>query len=511
MSLISKLAKDSKRVLSEAGNDKDRTNEPSNEVSIDVKNEQLILGHVLNNKNLIDVFLHHCEPDDFLIDHHKVIAWCIRKMSDDVVTVSLDLFDIYKNKCHYKSKNYGGFDYVLKLSKTFYDDIEKSSYVEHLKKLKSDSVKSNILQNYVKDLMKMVHDPRSDLKQISDLGSSFETYFKGVVDNRRGVQNMVDVNKRHDEEINRRVLDKNFLSTGFRDLDEILTDGFASGKVTVVAGRPSMGKSAFVANSISRMANHFRNPIGSVLFAMEMDSVAMVDRLNSIESDIPLTKLIKDRNDLSDIELDIESRVKSRREKKPIYICDDVRKTIYDIKNDIKKLIDQDPRVKVCFIDLFMKIQKTKNLQGKSTADQYTELLNECQRIARELNVHMVLVVQIGRKVESRDDKRPNMSDLKDSGGYEEIADNIFLFYRDIYYVKKDLTDKFSEDIMEIIVAKQRGGNCGVVKCKYIGSNTKIKTATQMDIKKFEDDMVKYQSVETDSKKDKKTKKEFSA
>jgi len=264
----------------------------------------------------------------------------------------------------------------------------------------------------------------------------------------------------------------------------LLTDGFAQGRVTILAGRPGMAKSTFVANSMVRLSNR-KHPVATALFALEMDGVSMVDRMNAIETDIDLKRLIKDRVSLTNTELKAETDAKKRREKKPIYICDDVRKSLIDVKREVKALREK-YGVKVVYIDLFMKLKKMYGTGNKSTADQYTEMLNEVQRIARELHVHICLVVQIGRKVEARTDKRPTISDLKDSGAYEEIADNIFLFYREAYYMTKSADEEFESDILEIIIGKQRQGTTGTVKALFNGATTKIQKAHEEDIEAFD-------------------------
>lgn len=108
-------------------------------------------------------------------------------------------------------------------------------------------------------------------------------------------------------------------------------------------------------------------------------------------------------------------------------------------------------------------------------------MLNEIQRIARENGQHFVVVVQISRKVEERADKRPTLADLKDSGGFEEVADLILFFYRDAYYVSKNVEDDFEFDVIEINIAKQRQGKTGIVKAMFSGPTTKIKKLNPED------------------------------
>ena len=475
--------------------------EPTDELIVDVKNEQLILGTSLSNEIALGNLVTNTHYDDFLIDNHRVIAWCLNQIYDQNLKVTDDVFDILRSKYPGKSKATGGFRYINELRTTYTEECPEPTYTKHLWKLKTDAVKHKIATDYLTNLTKAIYNPQADLSDILETNEELEILLRKNHElQNKGFQTMEEINKAHDEEIKRRNQPNSFTSTGFRWIDEFLTDGFAPGKVTVIGGRPGMGKSAFVGNSMGRLANHYPKPIPNALFALEMDAISQIDRLNAIQTGIQLQKLIKDRFELTDDEKKAESRVKSRREKLPIYIDDGVRKTLGDIKRESKKVIER-YGVRVIFIDLFMKLQTMKSTKGKSTADQYTAMLNEVQRIARELNVHFVLVVQIGRKAEARTDKRPVISDLKDAGAYEEIADNIFLFYREGYYAQKDVDIDLEFDIMEIIIGKQRQGMTGTIYAIFEGPTTRISKATDSDLKKFREEMERVKGLRRAQKK----------
>lgn len=460
-------------------------NEPSSELIVDSKNEQLLIGQALNDKKCLSLLVSNINWKNFLILNHQVLVWCLNKAFDENLEISDDVFDVLRIKFPGKSKVTGGYKYIKNLRESYSGDIVVSSYGVHLQKLKIDFLKYKIANEYIVDLMKIVYNPMKDIDDILQYSVRLDDLIRENYNIKiRGFQTMEEINECHDIEIKKRSKISGFVSTGFRWLDKSLTDGFAPGKITIIGGRPGSAKSAFVANSMVRLSNKIPNPIPSALFALEMDTISMVDRMNAIQTDIPLIKLIKERNNLSREEKKAERTVKERRSKKPIYICDDVRKSLTEIKRELRILKEKN-NVKVCFIDLFMKLKKISYTGNKSTADQYTEMLNEVQRIARELDIHIVLVVQIGRKVESRIDKRPVISDLKDSGAYEEVADNIFLFYREAYYLQRDIGHQFDFDILEIIIGKQRQGQTGTVYAKFKGEITKIQNSTPAELNAF--------------------------
>lgn len=476
------------------------TREEVDDYLTDVKNEQLVLGQALNNKICLNTFVSSLNYEDFIVENHKVIAFCIEKATHDGVQITDDVFDVYRYDYPSSEKATGGLSYISKLRKGYSEKLTSKSYLVFVNKLKSDAVKFKIQGNYIKRLMRLARDPSTSLEELNQVTTEIEGMIVGAGESdKTGFKTMKEVNKAHNDEIERRKNKDLKGSTGFSFLDEYLTNPFASGEVTIVAGRPGAGKSTFVVNSMMRLANK-RAPIPSALFALEMDAVSTLDRLNAIETDIPLKTLIGEREKLTPEELKREDRAKDKRESKPIYICDDVRMSMSQLRRHIKRLVE-DHGVRVVFIDLFMKLQKPKGMNNKSTTDQYTEMLNEIQRYARELGVHIVCVVQIGRKAEARNDKRPVMSDLKDSGAFEEIADLILLFYREAYYLTKDVADDFSTDIMEIIIAKQRQGATGTVKAVFKGETTKIKKANQEDLDDFDRMVAALKPKETKEKK----------
>jgi replicative DNA helicase len=466
------------------------TNDDSHDDDIDeflydTKNEQLILGQAFNSEICLSTFIESVSWDEFQAGNHKVIAFCILRAAEEDVQITDDIFDVYRHEFPGEEKGTGGLGYIAKLRSGYDEKLTKKSYLVFIKKLKTDSVKVQIQNNYVKRYLKLARDPSASLADINELSMEIDTMVSQTSEfEKRGFKTIAEINKLHDEEVKRRSKSSSFGTTGFLFLDKHMTEAFARKRVSVVAGRPGMGKSAFVDNAMIRLANR-KNPVVSALYAMEMDSISTTDRFNAIETDIPLRKLIRERHTLTPDELRAERRVKKRREKKGIHICDDVRKSLPQIRRELKKLIEQEG-VEVCFIDLFMKLEKLKGMRHKTTADQYNEMLNEVQRIARELDVHICVVVQIQRRAEYRNDKRPTIADLKDAGGFEEVADLILLFYREAYYLSKSVEDDFDIDIVEINIAKQRQGKTCVVKALFQGETTKIKKCRKEDIEEFD-------------------------
>lgn len=498
-----------KETVDHEGSHEDSHDEGEDEYFIDSKNEQLVLGQCLSNQECFKAFVDKIHYDDFLISNHKVIAFCILKAYEDSVQITDDIFDVYRYDYPDDERDYGGLKYIVKLKKHYQHDLDKQSYQIYLNKLKKDKIKNKIGFEKLITIKKLVNDPSSTLEEIKHVIDETEGLLSNVnLDNRRGFQTMEQVNESHDKEIERREDSDSKLTTGFSFLNGFISKPFARGHITVYAGRPAMGKSAFVANTMIRLSCNRLQPIPTALFALEMNAVSTIDRMNAIQSGVPLSNLIMRGDSLTESGRELEKKVKNKRKGKPLYINDDVRMNLSDIKREIKRLRDE-KGVYIFFIDLFMKVQKPTGMRNKTTADEYTAMLNEIQIVARELDVHIGLVVQIGRKAEMRADKRPMMSDLKESGAYEEVADLIVMFYRDSYYVNKDLGHDLEVDIMEVIIGKQRDGGVGTAKCLFDGKTTKISNASEDDLKLFDEIMAEMKA-EKKEEKQKKSKKSYS-
>ena len=265
-----------------------------------------------------------------------------------------------------------------------------------------------------------------------------------------------------DRQMNKDVLNVGFKlkSTGVGDYYGFTVDGdnlFLLGDFTVVHN------SALVANVILRLG---LIGIPCAIFNFEMDCISMYDRMVAIRANIPITNLIRDRDKLSQDEKIREEKAKEELKKLPVYFYTASTQTMAGIQRDIR-LLKERYGVKVVAYDLFDKIRFNSN-GNRSTADVLNDSLKMVQGFGRDFKIHQMLVVQIGRSAEKRKNKRPRLSELKDAGGFEERADNVFFLYRPSYYDSPDAEDEQEEvsvesaEEIEVIIAKQRQGVANV-------------------------------------------------
>lgn len=236
---------------------------------------------------------------------------------------------------------------------------------------------------------------------------------------------------------------KGFYTCGFEEIDKYLVEGFAPGKVTVIAGRPGMGKSAFAVCILKNLSAQKIHAVESVL---EMNNISFLDRYISATTLIPLEKLIKYRDMLTDSEKFMINLVKKRIESNPyLHLNDFPSPSLEDIRESIIRLQKRiGDKYMVVVIDLFDKVKNLLNKVDNLTSNFHLNL-NLIQRLAKELEVHFVLIAQINRETEKRKNNIPTLADLKHSGAFEEIADLILFVDRPSYRILEEDTTEDKE------------------------------------------------------------------
>lgn len=276
-----------------------------------------------------------------------------------------------------------------------------------------------------------------------------ESIKKKVEDNSEyKFKSTVEVLKSYEEVERQRETGEGFFTSGFSSLDRYLTEGFAPGKITICAGRPGMGKSNWVVNIMKNLASQ---GIHTAQFVLEMDNISFMDRLISSMAMIELDKLIKDRDVLTPSELaSINLAKQTLINNQYLHLNDTPSPSLETIKKgimDLQKKIGQ--KYAVVVIDLFDKISDLLSNYSNMSASFHL-VLNSIQRLAKELQVHFILVAQINRASEQKTDKRPTLVNLKHSGAYEEIADLIMFIDRPSYRMIDNDTSDLDTDYENI-------------------------------------------------------------
>ncbi|MGL5317524.1 MAG: DnaB-like helicase C-terminal domain-containing protein, partial [Bacteroidales bacterium] len=297
----------------------------------------------------------------------------------------------------------------------------------------------------------LIEECNTQLKELMQISASDDRVFTS-----RQVMDTV-VSEYEQRKANAENGQTNGMMTGIGDLDDI-TNGLQNGDLNILAGRPSMGKTAIaihMAMTMARSNNHV------LIFSLEMTAVQLGNRMLLNESDIPIkhfkagTLYSLQENEMRKTAENISTR--------SITIVDIPGINMAQIRN-IALRQQRNVGVNVIFIDYLQLIQSGSNILSRHM--DLSQITKACKNLAKELEIPVVLLSQLNRKVEERADKRPVLSDLRESGAIEEDADIVGLLYREEYYYRN--TEMKNEG--EIILSKFRNGETGFVKFKHDGA-----------------------------------------
>lgn len=254
------------------------------------------------------------------------------------------------------------------------------------------------------------------------------------------------------------------LSSGFYDLDS-MTQGFQQSDLIIIAGRPSMGKTAFSLNIAINIVKNQKLPV--LFFNLEMSKEQLIYRLLSNETKITNTRLRSGNIRKNDwLELGNTIKMFSRL---PFFIDDKATLSISDIRLKIKKLLFDETKIGLIIID-YLQLMQNSNSSSDNRVQELSQITRSLKIIAREFKIPVIALSQLSRNVENRLNKRPILSDLRESGSIEQDADLVLMLYRENYYS----LNKSQTDFTELIISKHRNGPIGTIKLNFDSSCTRF-------------------------------------
>ena len=259
------------------------------------------------------------------------------------------------------------------------------------------------------------------------------------------------------------------ISSGFYDLDSF-TQGFQKSDLIVIAGRPSMGKTALSLNIGLNIIKNLNLPV--LFFSLEMSKEQLTYRLLLHETDIDNNRL-KTGNLYKDDWVKLNNIIQNFSTL-PFFIDDTPNPSIQDIKSKIKKIIFEQTQIGLIVIDYLQLMQNSKFSTSNRT-QELSQITRSLKNLAREFQVPIIALSQLSRNVESRTNKRPILSDLRESGSIEQDADLVLMLYRESYYNTTLINpDDEQSNLVELIIAKQRNGPIGTIKLGFDAKRTKF-------------------------------------
>ena len=265
-------------------------------------------------------------------------------------------------------------------------------------------------------------------------------------------------------------IDVTGVASGFRELDKI-TSGFQAGNLVIVAARPSMGKSALALCAAANIAVRGGTPVA--LFTLEMSKAEVTQRLMCSEGKVESQRLRTGK--LAQDDWSRLTAASDKLMKAPIYVDDTGSLTMMDIRSKARRLKSSHPELGLIVVDYLQLMTSGHSVENR--VQEVSQISRQLKVLARDLDVPIMALSQLSRAVEQRHDKRPILSDLRDSGSIEQDADIVVFIYRDEYY-NPDETDQ--QGLAEVIVAKHRNGPTDALKLSFLKRYAKFADLAQV-------------------------------
>jgi replicative DNA helicase len=432
-----------------------------------VEAEQSVIGGLLLENEALDKVADILSAKDFYRHDHKTIFEHISRLIElnrpaDIVTVAESL----ENKA--ELSGVGGIAYLGALAQStptaanirrYAEIVHERAVMRQLVVVGSGIAESAYAPNG-RDAQQLLDEAEAKIFQIAEGGKRSTEGFLDIKQLLPQVADRIDQLYSRDNQS-----DVTGVATGFSDLDE-MTSGLQGGDLIIVAGRPSMGKTAFSINIAENVALNTKLPVA--IFSMEMGATQLATRMIGSVGRLDQHRMRNGR--LEDEDWEKLTTALGKLNEAPIFIDEGAGLTSFDVRARARRLHRQCGKLGLIVIDYIQLMSGAAGRQSENRATEISEISRSLKSLAKELDCPVIALSQLNRSLENRPDKRPVMSDLRESGAIEQDADVILFIYRDEVY-NPDSTDKGTA---EIIVGKQRNGPIGRVRLTFLGQHTRF-------------------------------------
>lgn len=422
--------------------------------------EEAVLGGVLLDNDSINAALEIIHSEDFYRAAHKTIFQAMTDLIEkrepiDIVTLSTQL------KTANALDDIGGIEYLSRLNSAIPTSANVGYYARIIKE-------ASIRRKLIHEASEIISSAYQDEKEIEDFLDGVEQRIFSVSDYRiapafHKVGDIVKDSIKHVEKLYDRKELVTGVSSGLKDFDK-MTAGFQSSDLVILAARPSMGKTSLAMGMAQHVGTHANKAVA--VFSLEMSKEQLVLRMLCSEARVDGSRVRTGHLGERDFPRIVEAA--SKIAEAPIFIDDTPALTISEMRAKCRRL-HREHRLSLIVVD-YLQLMRSPTYASTSREQEISDISRSLKALAKELNVPVIALSQLNRSVESRTDKRPMMSDLRESGAIEQDADVICFIYRDDFY-NKDSPDK---NIAEIIIAKQRNGPIGTVQVAFAPECTRF-------------------------------------
>ena len=436
----------------------------------DLVAEQSVLGAIFINPEKLITVREFIEADDFYKYSHRVIFKAMVTLSDrndaiDATTVRTILDD------QDDLQNIGGISYLVDLV----NSVPTSANAEYYAKIVAEKAMLRRIINRLTEIVNQAYEGTTEIianaeKALVDVSEHSNS--SGF----RKISEVLDVNFNTLEMRSQQTSDVTGLPTGFRDLDKITT-GLHPDQLIILAARPAVGKTAFVLNIVQNVGTKQNKAVA--VFSLEMGAESLVDRMLAAEGMIDSHALRTGQ--LTEQDWNNVMIAQGALAEAPIYIDDTPGIKITEIRARSRKLSQEvEGGLGLIVIDYLQLITGTR---PENRQQEVSDISRQLKILAKELKVPVIALSQLSRGVEQRQDKRPVLSDIRESGSIEQDADIVAFLYRDDYYRKEseESENAIEDNTIEVILEKNRAGARGTVKLLFQKEYNKFSSIAQFE------------------------------
>jgi replicative DNA helicase len=431
--------------------------------------EEAVLGALMLERDALTNVVDILKPESFYKEAHKVIYSAILELFSD--SQPIDLLTV-TNQLRKKGQLElaGGAFFITELT----SKVSSAANIEYHARIVTEQAMKREIISIASEVQKDAFEDTTDVFELLDKmeQSLFEISEKNI---RKNYADMRSILKEAIMELEAKKGQKDGLTgvpSGFTALDRV-TSGWQKSDLVIIAARPAMGKTAFVLSVLRNAAVDHSRPVA--IFSLEMSSVQLVNRLISAEAELDSEKIKK--GSLADYEWEQLVHKTGKLSKAPLFVDDTPALSILELRAKCRKLKAQHD-IQLIVIDYLQLMSgDTKGGgQGGNREQEIASISRALKKIAKELNIPVIALSQLSRAVETRGgDKRPQLSDLRESGAIEQDADMVMFLYRPEYYgITEDEEGHSTAGVGEVIIAKHRNGSLDTVKLRFIGKYTKF-------------------------------------
>ncbi|MET4805130.1 replicative DNA helicase [Limibacillus sp. MBR-115] len=483
---------------------------PSREIPVNFEAEQALLGALLSNNDVMERISDYLAAEHFADPgHNRIFAACKRLIERGQLATPVTLKNYFEQA--EELSEVGGAQYLAKLAGSVVSIINASDYAQtiydlHLRRqligLGEDVVNEAFNYDLEMPAVTQIELAEEKLYRLAEEGQSEADlrHFSKAVEE---AVIQAELAFKRDGQLAG-------VATGLRDLDQLL-GGLHSSDLLILAGRPAMGKTALATNIAFNAAKRLKYETdsqgnkkvidGAVVgfFSLEMSAEQLATRIMAEQSDISSEKIR--RGDLSEQDFNKLVKVQADLERLPVYIDDTPAISVSQLRTRARRLKRRND-LGLIVVDYLQLMRPTQGARSENRVQEISDISRGLKAIAKELNVPVLALSQLSRAVEQREDKRPQLSDLRESGSIEQDADVVMFVFREQYYLEKaepvrkadEAEDRFNErhdlwkercekayGLAEVIIGKQRHGPTGKVTLHFEGSATRFSDYTADD------------------------------